>query len=96
MEVPRCHLSAHPILTTTTNRQSCRPWTHGPRCRPVAGKLFGQWPGLAAGQLDEGDLAITTDYRAVVTEIMTTLRPGSSATSLFPGFATPSPLGLIA
>jgi hypothetical protein len=32
----------------------------------------------------------------VVTEIMTTLRPGSSATSLFPGFATPSPLGLIA
>ncbi|MCB1624173.1 MAG: DUF1501 domain-containing protein [Pseudomonadales bacterium] len=61
------------------------------------GKLYGQWPGLAPDQLDEGDLAVTTDYRAVVAEIMTRLHPGSDAATLFPGFAAASPaLGLIA
>jgi uncharacterized protein (DUF1501 family) len=64
--------------------------------RIQGGKMYGSWPGLAEGQLDDGDLAITTDYRAVVTELLTTLRPGTDPGSLFPGFAPPTRLGLIA
>jgi uncharacterized protein (DUF1501 family) len=43
------------------------------------GKVYGKWPGLAAHQLNEGrDLAITTDYRAVLGEIVSkTLHCGS-------------------
>jgi uncharacterized protein (DUF1501 family) len=36
------------------------------------GKLQGQWPGLATSQLDQGvDLAVTTDYRTVLAEVLT-------------------------
>jgi uncharacterized protein (DUF1501 family) len=35
------------------------------------GKMYGQWPGLEDGQLNRGvDLEITTDYRAVLAEII--------------------------
>lgn len=39
---------------------------------PVAGgRVWGQWPGLAIGQRFDGrDLAITTDYRAVLAEVL--------------------------
>jgi uncharacterized protein (DUF1501 family) len=33
------------------------------------GRVYGRWPGLAAGQLVAGGLATTTDVRALVTEI---------------------------
>jgi len=33
------------------------------------GKIYGRWPGLADGQLNEGrDLAVTTDFRQVLGE----------------------------
>ncbi len=64
--------------------------------RVRGGKLYGRWPGLSAAELDEGDLAITTDYRAVVSEVLTTLRPGTAASVLFPGFTAPARLGIIA
>jgi uncharacterized protein (DUF1501 family) len=36
------------------------------------GKVYTRWPGLNPGQLYEGrDLAVTTDYRAVLGEILT-------------------------
>lgn len=34
------------------------------------GKLYGSWPGLAANQLANGDLRVTTDYRRVVGEVL--------------------------
>ncbi|HYC05652.1 MAG TPA: DUF1501 domain-containing protein [Azospirillaceae bacterium] len=34
------------------------------------GRMYGQWPGLQASALDNGDLAITTDYRLIVGEIL--------------------------
>jgi uncharacterized protein (DUF1501 family) len=38
----------------------------------AGGQVLTQWPGLAAGQLYEGqDLAITIDYRDILTEIVT-------------------------
>jgi len=43
------------------------------------GQVHGSWPGLAPGQLDFGDLAITTDYRDVVGEILADLHGASPA-----------------
>lgn len=32
--------------------------------------LHGQWPGLSAGNLEDGDLRATTDYRAVLADVL--------------------------
>ncbi len=48
------------------------------------GKVYGQWPGLGATALVEGDLAGTTDYRAVLAEVLET-RCGVATGSVFPG-----------
>ncbi|MDP9797623.1 uncharacterized protein (DUF1501 family) [Catenuloplanes nepalensis] len=51
------------------------------------GTVYGAWPGLGTGRLVNGDLAVTTDYRAVIGEILRK-RCGVSATALsgvFPG-----------
>lgn len=42
------------------------------------GKVYGRWPGLAPSQLDDGDLAGTTDHRAVLAEVISR-RGGASA-----------------
>ena len=37
----------------------------------AGGRFYGRWPGLHTDQLDEGvDLAVTTDYRQVLTEVL--------------------------
>jgi uncharacterized protein (DUF1501 family) len=36
----------------------------------VGGKVHGRWPGLGERYLVDGDLAVTTDYRAVIGEIL--------------------------
>src|SRR5881397_185348 len=61
------------------------------------GRLYGRWPGLAYHQLFEGrDLAVTTDFRTLFTEVATR-HLGAPSAPLFPGFrATQSPLGLFA
>lgn len=61
----------------------------------VGGQVHGRWPGLSADALDHGDLAGTTDYRAVIGELLVT-RTGLSPAGLsavFPGYV-PSFLGL--
>lgn len=58
------------------------------------GRMYGTWPGLSAAELDEGvDLAVTTDYRQVLSETLAHagVRPG---TSLFPNFRPSKPLDL--
>ena len=52
------------------------------------GGVLGRWPGLDQAALDRGeDLAITTDYRDVLAELLT-LRLGSTAVSeIFPNHA---------
>ena len=54
----------------------------------VAGhKVLGRWPGLAPEQLYEGrDLALTTDFRAVFTEVASKHLGASKLDALFPGF----------
>ena len=52
----------------------------------AGGQVHGTWPGLAPGQLDMGlDLAITTDYRDVVGEILQNRAGNTDLASVFPG-----------
>ncbi|MCD4526818.1 DUF1501 domain-containing protein [Nocardioides sp. cx-173] len=55
------------------------------------GKVYGTWPGLTRD--DDADLRVTTDYRSVLSEVVST-RFGSSTATVFPGF-TPTALGLM-
>jgi len=48
---------------------------------------------LAAGNLVQGDLAVTTDYRSVLSEAVVARFPEVSAPQVFPGFI-PSQVGL--
>lgn len=58
------------------------------------GQMLGQWPGLANDALDDrADLAITTDYRHVLAEIMARHMMAQNNAALFPAF-TPDPVGL--
>jgi uncharacterized protein (DUF1501 family) len=66
----------------------------GPQAR--GGRLLGRWPGLANGVLEEGaDLAVTTDYRDVLAEILSGHMGLSDSSGVFPGLQ-PAPLGLYA
>jgi len=58
------------------------------------GHMLGKWPGLANDALDDrADLAITTDYRHVLAEIMARHMMAQNNAALFPAF-TPDPVGL--
>lgn len=59
------------------------------------GQVYGTWPGLHNDQLyDHADLAITTDYRQVLSEMLTRRLGNSDIASVFPGFAPTGDLGL--
>jgi uncharacterized protein (DUF1501 family) len=50
------------------------------------GKVYGKWPGLDDDQLDQGrDLALTTDYRAVLGELVTRTLGAENLELVFPG-----------
>jgi len=59
---------------------------------PVAGgRVVGEWPGLAPERLYRGrDLEVTTDYRRVLSELLTKHMDLPSVAQVFPGF-TPEP-----
>jgi uncharacterized protein (DUF1501 family) len=59
------------------------------------GQVYGTWPGLATAQLRDGDLAVTTDYRAVIGEILRARCGVGDLSAVFPGVAA-STLGLVA
>src|SRR5258708_12506158 len=51
------------------------------------GKVYGRWPGLDEGQLNEGrDLALTTDFRSVLGEILHEHNGVKVLAPVFPGF----------
>jgi uncharacterized protein (DUF1501 family) len=51
------------------------------------GKVYSRWPGLSAEHLYEGrDLAVTTDYRAVLSEILTRHAGNTAVEKVFPGY----------
>ena len=60
------------------------------------GKVYGQWPGLEKEQLFEGrDLAVTTDFRTVLSELVRGHLGRSDLSSVFPGFQAGPSLGLL-
>jgi uncharacterized protein (DUF1501 family) len=66
----------------------------GPKVK--GGKMYGEWPGLENDALDEGaDLAITTDYRHVLAEMMSGHMGFADSGLLFPQFEA-KPLGFVA
>ncbi len=52
----------------------------------VGGQVYADWPTLADAALDNGDLAVTTDYRAVLAELLSKRGGISDFSSIFPGF----------
>jgi uncharacterized protein (DUF1501 family) len=52
------------------------------------GRVYSRWPGMSEGELYQGrDLAVTTDYRSVIGEIMTKHLGNRDLKTVFPGFA---------
>ena len=61
------------------------------------GKVYGRWPGLAREQRYDGrDLAVTTDFRSVFAEVVTSHLGVSDTRTIFPGFKDAQKLAFIA
>ena len=59
------------------------------------GKVYGKWPGLDNEQLNEGrDLALTTDYRQVLCELVSNTMAARNLDLVFPG-ARLAPTGFL-
>lgn len=64
--------------------------------RVNGGKVFGDWPGLEKEQLNDGrDLAVTTDFRAVLSELVTGQLQQKDLSRVFPGYKGGNQLGLL-
>ena len=48
------------------------------------GRMYGDWPGLRTNQLDQGDLAVTTDYRRVLSELLVKRQGQTDIARVFP------------
>jgi uncharacterized protein (DUF1501 family) len=59
------------------------------------GKVYGAWPGLHNDQLyDHADLAVTTDYRQVLSELLTRRLGNTDIGTVFPGYSPSEELGI--
>jgi uncharacterized protein (DUF1501 family) len=58
------------------------------------GKIYGDWPGLDESDLVFGDLAVTTDYRRVLSEILVKRHFNPRPHDVFPSTAY-EPLGIV-
>lgn len=59
------------------------------------GRVYGQWPGLSAEKLvAPGDLAITTDFRSVLGELVLKHLKNPALDQVFPNFTNFQPLGI--
>jgi uncharacterized protein (DUF1501 family) len=59
------------------------------------GRVYGKWPGLESEQLYEArDLALTTDFRDVLGELVKVQLGNRDLSQVFPGY-TPSPRGIL-
>jgi len=53
------------------------------------GKVYGEWPGLSKDKLyGPGDLAVTTDFRDVLGEIVQKRLANNNLASVFPNYTT--------
>jgi uncharacterized protein (DUF1501 family) len=58
------------------------------------GKVYGSMPTLSAGNLDDGDVPITTDYRQALSEIVSKRLLNNKLDEVFPGFTPGASLGI--
>jgi len=59
------------------------------------GRIYADWPGLAPGRLyRDGDLAVSTDYRTVLGELVQRRLGNSDLAGVFPDYAMPGFLGI--
>jgi uncharacterized protein (DUF1501 family) len=58
------------------------------------GRIYGTWPGLAPTVLNSGDLAVTTDYRQVLAEVIAKRHGETTLNRVFPTI-TYAPLGIL-
>jgi uncharacterized protein (DUF1501 family) len=64
--------------------------------RVQGGKIYGRWPGLEREQLYEGrDLAVTTDFRDVLGELVRAQLGQQNLPQVFPGYQPGPALGLL-
>jgi uncharacterized protein (DUF1501 family) len=60
------------------------------------GKIYGDWPGLQEEQLYDGrDLALTTDFRDVLSELVARHLGNPNLKSVFPGYESPKFRGVL-
>lgn len=60
------------------------------------GKIYGDWPGLRSDTLDHYvDLAITTDYRRVLSEIVVRRLANGQLNQVFPNYGPYAPRGIV-
>jgi uncharacterized protein (DUF1501 family) len=60
------------------------------------GQVYGEWPGLEPEQLYEGrDLAVTTDFRTVLSELVRYQMGNRELATVFPGFTGASRCGIV-
>ncbi|HEY0557203.1 MAG TPA: hypothetical protein VGG20_23310, partial [Thermoanaerobaculia bacterium] len=58
-------------------------------------KVYGSWPTLAPEALaDPGDLAVTTDYRTILSEVLERRLGNPQVSQVFPGFTAGGYLGV--
>jgi uncharacterized protein (DUF1501 family) len=58
------------------------------------GRIYGNWPGIAPKDLDQGDLRVTTDYRTVLSEILSKRHSQANTATVFPSLKY-KPLGIV-
>lgn len=58
------------------------------------GKVYGSMPTLTAGNLNDGDVPITTDYRQALSEIVSKRLLNDKLDTVFPGFTPGASLGI--
>lgn len=60
------------------------------------GQVYGEWPGLHSDQLyDRADLAVTTDFRRILSEILIRRLGNPYLGYVFPGYSNYEPLGIV-
>jgi uncharacterized protein (DUF1501 family) len=61
------------------------------------GQIYGDWPGLAPEKLyEQRDLDLTTDFRAVLGELVVRHLGNKQIASVFPGYESPQFRGIVA
>lgn len=64
--------------------------------RVNGGRVYGRWPGLSNEQLyDRADLAITTDYRAVLGDVLVNALGNPNVETVFPGYVEYREMGIV-